>query len=77
MKKEKIGIVVSNKSDKTINVAVETRFPHLKYKKIVTKTKKYMAHDEKNICKIGDVVILQESRPISKKKKWILKQIIQ
>lgn len=77
MKKERIGIVVSNSTDKTINVAVESRFPHPKYKKIITRTKKYMAHDEKNSCKLGDIVLLEESRPLSRKKRWILKQIIQ
>jgi len=76
MKKERIGIVVSNKANKTISVAIETRFPHPKYKKIVTQTKKYMAHDEENLCNIGDVVLLEESRPLSRKKRWILKEIV-
>lgn len=76
MKKERIGIVVSNKANKTISVAIETRFPHPKYKKIVTQTKKYMAHDENNLCNIGDIVLLEESRPLSRKKRWILKEIV-
>jgi small subunit ribosomal protein S17 len=76
MKKKRIGIVISNKANKTISVAIENRFSHPKYKKIVTKTKKYMAHDENNICNLGDIVLLEESRPLSKKKRWILKEII-
>ena len=60
VKKERIGIVVSNKSQKTIVVAVQTRYAHPKYGKILVKTKRYMAHDEENLCNCGDVVLLEE-----------------
>lgn len=76
-KKERVGIVVSNKADKTIIVAIQIRYQHPKYGKTLIKTKRYMAHDELNQCKAGDLVLLQESAPISKNKKWILKNILQ
>ena len=76
VKKERIGIVVSNKAEKTIIVAVQTRYQHPKYGKILIKTKRYMAHDDQNICKSGDLVLLQESAPFSKNKKWNLKEIL-
>ena len=75
-KKERIGIVVSDKADKTIVVSVQTRYAHPKYGKTLIKSKKYMAHDEQNTCKSGDVVLLEESRPLSKNKKWTLKEIL-
>ena len=74
--KEKIGIVVSNKMQKTIVVKVESRFSHPIYSKIVVKTKRYLAHDENNQCNIGDQVLITEHRPLSKKKRWILNKII-
>ena len=74
--KEKIGIVVSNKMEKTIVVKVESRFPHPIYSKTMTKTKKYLAHDEMGECNIGDQVLVQESRPLSKRKRWILTKIL-
>lgn len=64
------GTVVSDKADKTITVKVERRYTHPIYKKTVRSSKKYAAHDEQNKCKIGDVVKIVESRPISKTKKW-------
>ena len=70
------GKVVSNKMDKTIVISVENRRPHPKYKKIVAKTKKFKAHDEKNECKIGDVVEIIEHIPISKTKRWMLKDVL-
>lgn len=76
VKKERIGIVVSNKAEKTIIVAVQTRYQHPKYGKILVKTKKYMAHDDQNTCKAGDLVLLEESAPFSKNKKWNLKEIL-
>jgi len=76
VKKERIGIVVSNKTEKTIIIAIQTRYQHPKYGKTVIQTKRYMAHDENNICKPGDVVLLEESPPISKHKKWKLKEIL-
>lgn len=74
--KEKIGIVVSNKMQKTIVVKVESRFPHPIYSKTIVKTKKYLAHDEMENCKTGDQVIVQECRPLSKRKRWKLKKIL-
>ena len=73
----KSGVVVSDKMDKTIVVRVERQFKHPLYKKIVRKHKKFQAHDEKNECKIGDFVLIQESKPISRHKKWILNKIIE
>jgi|TARA_B100000989_G_C19473230_1_gene441688 small subunit ribosomal protein S17 len=75
-KKERIGTVVSNKADKTIVVSVQMRYQHPKYGKTLIKSKKYMAHDELNTCKSGDIVLLEESRPLSKNKKWTLKEIL-
>lgn len=75
-KKERVGIVVSNKAEKTITVAIQIRYQHPKYGKTLIQTKRYMAHDEKNSCKAGDVVLIEESRPFSKNKKWILKEVL-
>jgi small subunit ribosomal protein S17 len=75
-KKERIGVVVSDKPEKTIIVSVQMRYQHPKYGKILLKTKRFMAHDEDNKCNSGDVVLLEESRPLSKNKKWILKEIL-
>ena len=72
----KQGVVVSDKMDKTIVVKVERQFKHPLYKKIVRRHKKFKAHDENNECKIGDKVLIQESKPISKYKKWVLNKII-
>ena len=74
--KEQIGIVISNKMNKTIVVKVENRYSHPIYAKIMVKTKKYLAHDEKEISGIGDLVIVEECPPISKKKHWKLKKIV-
>jgi small subunit ribosomal protein S17 len=76
VKKERIGIVVSNKNDKTIIIAIQTRYQHPKYGKTVVKTKRYMAHDENNTCNSGDLVLLEESPPISRHKKWKLKTVL-
>ena len=73
----KTGIVVSDKMDKTIVVRVERQFKHPLYKKIVRKHKKFKAHDENNDCNIGDTVLIMESKPISKHKKWVLSKIIE
>ena len=70
--KETIGIVISNKMKKTITVAVKTKIAHKKYNKIIAKTNKYYAHDENNECHIGDIVKIQETKPISKQKRWTL-----
>ncbi|TAE81743.1 MAG: 30S ribosomal protein S17 [Alphaproteobacteria bacterium] len=66
------GIVVSNKADKTVTVLVERRVQHPTYKKIIRKTKKYLAHDELNRCVMGDSVSIVESKPISKRKMWVV-----
>lgn len=70
------GEVVSDKMDKTIVVAVQNKRPHPRYKKIVTKTEKFKAHDENNQCKVGDFVEIIEHRPISKTKRWMLKEVL-
>jgi small subunit ribosomal protein S17 len=64
------GVVVSDKMDKTVTVQVERRFKHALYKKFIRRSKKYAAHDETNAVKVGDVVKIQECRPMSKRKKW-------
>ncbi len=64
------GTVVSDTNDKTVVVLVERRFTHPLYKKTVRRTKKYHAHDEDNACKVGDIVRIEECRPISRKKRW-------
>ena len=74
--KEKVGIVVSNKMEKTIVVNVESRYSHPIYSKIMVKTKKYLAHDENQECNIGDQVLVKECRALSRKKRWILEKII-
>jgi small subunit ribosomal protein S17 len=68
--KQRIGLVVSDKMDKTVVVAVENRAPHPKYRKIVVRTKRYKAHDEENKCQVGDRVRIQETRPLSRTKRW-------
>ena len=77
LRKERIGVVTSNKMDKTITVAVKWKEKHPIYGKFVNKTKKYHAHDEKNECNIGDTVKLMETRPLSKMKRWRLVEIIE
>jgi len=74
--KEKIGVVISDKMDKTVVVRVENRYSHPIYSKTMTKTKKYLAHDELNKCKIGDQVLVHECRPLSKRKRWMLVKIL-
>lgn len=71
--KEKMGTVVSNKMSKTIVITVENRYAHPIYGKTVKKTQRFMAHDESNSCQLGDKVIIIETKPISRKKRWILK----
>ena len=76
-RKVRVGVVVSNKMDKTIVVAIETRVKHKLYGKYVKRTKKLKAHDEENICKVGDRVKVMETRPLSKDKRWRLVEIIE
>ena len=75
-RKQRVGEVVSDKMDKTIVVQVERRFPHPKYHKVVTSYKKFYAHDEKNNAKMGDQVRIEETRPLSKTKRWRLTAIV-
>lgn len=75
-KQQKLGIVISNKMQKSVVVAVEYRYKHQVYSKIVVKTKRYMAHDNLETCSVGDEVLLEESRPLSKKKRWVVKKIL-
>jgi len=75
-RKQRVGEVVSNKMTKTIVVRVERRFPHPRFKKIVTSYKKFYAHDEKAEAKVGDTVCIEESRPISKLKCWKLVEVV-
>jgi small subunit ribosomal protein S17 len=74
--KKRVGIVVSAKSQKTIIVAIQTRYQHPKYGKILLKTKRYMAHDEEKNCQCGDIVLLLESSPYSRCKKWAVAKIV-
>jgi len=77
LRKERIGVVVSNKMQKSIVVQVERREKHPKYGKFVKKTSKFSAHDENNDCNIGDTVRIAETRPLSKNKCWRLVEIIE
>lgn len=76
-RKTRIGLVTSNKMEKTITVAVERKVKHPIYGKFLKKTTKFMAHDEKNECSIGDVVKIMETRPMSKNKCWRLVEIVE
>ena len=77
LRKERTGVVTSNKMDKSITVAIKWKEKHPIYGKFVNKTKKYHAHDENNECNIGDTVKIMETRPLSKTKRWRLVQIIE
>lgn len=77
LRKERVGVVFSNKMEKSITVAVKWKEKHPIYGKFVNKTKKYHAHDEKNECSIGDTVRIMETRPLSKLKRWRLTEIIE
>jgi small subunit ribosomal protein S17 len=76
-KKEKQGVVISDKMDKTVVVKVASYDPHPKYKKIIESNKNYKAHDEQNVCNIGDTVRIVESRPISGDKRWTLAEVVE
>lgn len=77
MRKTMTGIVVSNKMDKTVVVAIEESTQHPIYKKIIKRTKRYKAHDEENTCNNGDKVKIMETRPLSKDKRWRVVQVIE
>ena len=77
LRKTRIGVVISNKMDKTVSVAIERKVPHPIYKKYYKKTTKLMAHDEKNDCQVGDKVKIMETRPLSLRKRWRLVEIVE
>lgn len=77
LRKTRIGVVSSNKMDKTVLVTVQRRLRHPLYGKFVKKSTKYMTHDEKNECTIGDLVRIMETRPLSKNKRWRLVEVIE
>lgn len=77
LRKERIGVVASNKMDKTIVVVIERRMKHPIYGKFVKKSTRFFAHDENNECNIGDTVRIMETRPLSKNKRWRLVEIIE
>jgi len=77
LRKERVGVVSSDKMEKTITVVVERRLQHPMYGKFVKKSKKFTAHDEKNECGIGDKVRIVETRPLSKKKRWRLVEVLE
>jgi small subunit ribosomal protein S17 len=76
-RKERVGEVISNRMTKTIVVRVERRYPHPKFKKVVTGYKKFYAHDEKSEAKVGDRVRIEETRPLSKTKRWRLVEVVE
>lgn len=75
-RKEKIGVVVSNKMDKTVTVLVSQRIKHPVYGKYITRGTKFMAHDEANECRMGDTISIVETRPMSRNKRWRVKEIL-
>ena len=74
--KERVGLVVSNKMEKTVLISVESRVQHKKYGKIMVRTQRYKAHDEENKCKEGDRVKISETRPMSRTKRWVVADIL-
>lgn len=77
LRKQRTGVVTSNKMDKTVTVSIERKVKHPIYGKTVKKSKKFLAHDESNTCNIGDTVRIMETRPLSKRKRWRLVEIIE
>ena len=77
LRKQRVGIVRSTGMDKTIVVEYTNRVPHPQFKKIVKRSKKFMAHDESNQCTVGDTVRITESRPLSKRKRWRLVEVLE
>lgn len=77
LRKTRVGVVSSNKMEKSISVVVERKLPHPIYGKFVKRTKKFMAHDANNECQIGDLVRISETRPYSKNKRWRLVEVIE
>jgi small subunit ribosomal protein S17 len=77
LRRERVGVVVSNKMEKSITIVVKTKVKHPIYGKFVNKTSRFMAHDENNECNIGDTVKIMETRPLSKNKNWRLVEIVE
>ncbi|MEZ4887364.1 MAG: 30S ribosomal protein S17 [Chitinophagales bacterium] len=77
LRKQRVGVVLSDKMQKTITVSIERKVQHPIYGKFIKKSKKYTAHDEQNDCNIGDIVRIMETRPLSKRKRWRLVEIIE
>ncbi|MFK7904288.1 MAG: 30S ribosomal protein S17 [Chitinophagales bacterium] len=77
LRKQRVGVVLSDKMQKTITISVERKVQHPIYGKFIKKSTKYTAHDEQNDCNIGDVVRIMETRPLSKRKRWRLVEIIE
>ena len=77
LRKERTGVVTSDKMDKSIVISVERKVKHPKYGKFIKKTAKFVAHDEKNDCNLGDTVLIRECRPLSKSKNWRLVEIVE
>ena len=73
----KVGRVVSNGMDKSVVVAVDRLFQHALYGKTIRRTSKFMAHDEENACQVGDKVAIEETRPLSKRKRWIVREVVE
>ena len=76
MRKTRVGVVVSDKMDKSIVVRVQRQVAHPKYDRIIRRSSKFVAHDDKDVCKIGDIVRITETRPLSKTKRWRVTEII-
>lgn len=77
VKKTRRGLVVSNSMDKTVVIQVERKVPHKLYKKYVSRKVKYMAHDESNQCQVGDLVLIEECRPLSRRKRWLVRAVLE
>jgi small subunit ribosomal protein S17 len=77
IRKTRIGFVASNAMDKSISVLIERKLRHPMYGKFITKSKKFIAHDENNVCQVGDKVKIMETRPLSKTKKWRLVEVLE
>ena len=75
-RQEKVGKVTSNKMQKTVVVTVDRQFIHRLYKRVVRRSKKFLAHDEKNECRVGDLVRIQETRPLSRRKRWWVVEVV-
>lgn len=75
-RKEKVGIVTSNKMQKTVVVTVDRQFAHPLYKRVIRRSKRFLAHDEKNQCQVGDTVRIEETRPLSARKRWRVIEVV-